>query len=494
MSRVIRVRLSAALIAALALALVAGCGGEDGAGSAAELVPANLALYAVVDTDFDGGQWSDVDELAARFPGGENFRQRVLEELEAGDVDFEEDVDPALGPEVVFVVLEFAADSDEEPPLVVLTQPDDQAALERLLEEGDEPAVNREVDGWQVVAEDDATIDRFLSAREGSRLADSEQFQDAMDGLEEDALVRLFVDGETIQGASADADAAQALDAFAPGGEAPSLGAVVQAEEDGARVEGQLVYAEDLEGGPLSVEPYEAELPGEVPGDVLAYVSFNDLEQAISAYRDALSESDPELESQLGMAEGFLGVSLEEDIAPLFAEEGAVYVRRGALIPEVTLVTQVEDEEQALATLDDLTGRIGNFLPFGQPERNDVDGVEVRRVPLSGPVSLGYAAFDGLLVVTTDTEGIADLRADEDRLADADAFEEALDRAGMPGETSGFAYVDLEETLPLLFGFAEVGLGGTSEARRYTEPLQSVVVWGEQEGSTQSFSLFVGVE
>ncbi|HET9241865.1 MAG TPA: hypothetical protein VFN99_00390, partial [Gaiella sp.] len=189
-----------------------------------------------------------------------------------------------------------------------------------------------------------------------------------------------------------------------------------------------------------------------------------------------------------------LGVSLEEDIAPLFAEEGGVYVRRGALIPEVTLVTQVDDEEQALATLDDLTGRIGTFLPFGQPERTDVDGVEVRRVPLSGPVSLGYAAFDGLLVVTTDTEGIADLRADEDRLADADAFEEALDRAGMPGETSGFAYVDLEETLPLLFGFAEVGLGGTSEARRYTEPLQSVVVWGEQEGSTQSFSLFVGVE
>ena len=100
------------------------------------------------------------------------------------------------------------------------------------------------------------------------------------------------------------------------------------------------------------------------------------------------------LESQLGMAEGFLGVSLEEDIAPLFAEEGAVYVRRGALIPEVTLVTQVEDEEQALGTLDDLVGRIGAFLPFGQPERTEVYGVQVssayRRdcpVAISRPIS-----------------------------------------------------------------------------------------------------------
>lgn len=488
-------RFLAALLAALTLPLVAGCGGEDGAGGAADVVPADVALFAVVDTDFDGEQWSHVEELAARFPGGDAFKRRLLDELEAdADVDFEEDVDPALGPQVAFVVLEFAADSDEEPPFLVLTQPDDQAALERLLEQGDEPATSREVDGWQAIAEDEATIDRFVSAREGPKLADSERFQDAMDGLDEDAIVRLFVDGETVRGASLDAAGAEALDAFSLGAQLASFGAVVQAEDDAVRVEGQLVYAEDVENTPFSVEPYEAELPGRVPGDVLAYLSFNDLEQAISAYRDALAEGDPEFESQLGMAEGFLGLSLEEDLAPLFAGEGALYVRRGAVIPEVTLVTEVEEEEQALGTLDDLAARVGIFFPVGEPQRTDVDGVEVRELPLSGPFSLSYAAFDGLLVVTTSTEGIADLREDEDRLADADAFEEALDRAGAPGETSGFAYVDLEETLPLLFGFAEVGLGETSDAQRYIDPLRSLVVWGEQDGSTQSFSIFVGVE
>jgi hypothetical protein len=157
-------------------------------------------------------------------------------------------------------------------------------------------------------------------------------------------------------------------------------------------------------------------------------------------------------------------------------------------------VTQVEDEQQAVATLDDVVAGIGAFVGVGEPQRRDVDGVEVREVPISPPFSLSYAAFDGLLVVTTSADGIAELRAEDDRLADDEAFEEALDRAGVPGETSGFAYVDLEETLPLLFGFAEVGLGETTEARQYTDPLTSLVVWGEQDGSTQSFSVFVGIE
>lgn len=487
-----------ALVAALVLALVAGCGGDDAPGGAADVVPGDVSVYAVVDTDFEGDQWSAVEELAAKFPGGENFMQRIVEEIEAGeeDLDFERDVRPALGPEVVFVLLGPEEGSESGEAFVVLTQPEDEEALRRLLERDDAPAVSRAVDDWQAIAEEEATLDRFEADRESSRLADSEDFQDAMDGLDEDVLASVYVNLRTVQGAvEADRQGApDPFDAFFPGGEAPVLGATASAESDGASLEGQLVYSGEVEDTPFSGEPYEAELPGEVPGDVLAYVSFNDLERAISAYRDALAEADPDLESQLGMAEALLGVSLEEDVAPLFAGEGALYVRRGALIPEVTLVTRVDDEEQAVGTLDRLAAGLGAFLGRGDPDRREVDGVEVREVPIAGPVSLSYAAFDGLLVVTTSTDGIADLREEEDRLADDEAFDEALDRAGVPDETSGFAYVDLEEALPLLFGYAEAGLGETSGAERYTEPLRSLVAWGEQDGSTQSFAIFVGIE
>ena len=492
-------RLFIALTVAAFVLLATGCGGSSAPGGAAEVVPGDAAFYAVVDTDFEGGQLDAVQELASRFPDGEDLLGRIVQEIESEsgeELDFEQDVDPALGPEVALVVLAPEPNAGDDGTVVVLTQPDDEEALQRLIEKGDEPAVSRAVGDWHAISEDDAALDRYEAALEGGRLADSDRFEEAMDGLDEDVLVTLYGDLQRAQDAAETESNGQPdpFDAFFLGGEAPVFGGTARAEGDGARLDGQLVYSEDVEDTPFSVEPYDAELPDRVPGDVLAYLSFNDLERAISAYRDAIAETDPNVERGLGMAEGFLGVSLEEDIAPLFTSEGALYVRRGALIPEVTLVTEVEDEQQALGTLDDLVAGLGTFVGSGDPERRDVDGVEVREVPISGPVTLGYAAFDGLLVVTTSTDGIADLRAEEDRLADDEAFEDALDRAGVPGETSGFAYVDLEETLPLLFGFAELGLGETSEAQRYTEPLTSVVVWGEQDGSTQSFSLFVGIE
>jgi len=500
MSRVKRVRLASVLFAALLAFLVAGCGGAGSPGGAAEVAPADAAFYLVVDADFEGDQWDAVQELASRFPGGEDLIGRIVQEIESESgeaLDFEQDVDPALGPEVAFVVLAPEPGSDDDGTVVVLTQPDDEEALQRLIEKGDEPAVSRAVEDWQAISDDDAALDRYEAALEGGRLADSERFEDAMDGLDEDVLVSVYGDLQRAQEAAEEADSGglgSPFNSFFPGDEAPVFGGTARAEGDGARFDGQLVYSGDVEDTPFSVEPYDPELPEQVPGDVLAYLSFNDLERAISAYRDTIAEADPEFERGIGMAEAFLGVSIEEDIAPLFAGEGAVYVRQGALIPEVTLVTEVEDEEQAVGTLDDVVAGIGAFVGTGQPESREVDGVEVREVPISPPFSLSYAAFDGLLVVTTSADGIADLRADEDRLADDEAYQDALDRAGVPGETSGFAYVDLEETLPLLFGFAEVGLGETPDARRYTDPLTSLVVWGDQEGSTQSFSVFVGIE
>ena len=241
---------------------------------------------------------------------------------------------------------------------------------------------------------------------------------------------------------------------------------------------------------PFATDSYSADLPEKVPGDVLAYVSFNDLESAFSAFRDAAAESDPEAESQLGMAEAFLGVSLEEDVLPLLSGEGAVYVRQGAIIPEVTLVTEIEDEDEAMATLDEIVQAASGFAPhLGSPKTVEIDGVEARELPVSPPMSLYYAAFDGLLVVTSSPEGIAALREEGDRLSDSEAFDDALDAAGVPDETRGFGYVDLQRAVPLFLGFAEAGDAATGEARGYLEPLQSLVFYGDQDDETASFTL-----
>ena len=93
-----------------------------------------------------------------------------------------------------------------------------------------------------------------------------------------------------------------------------------------------------------------------------------------------------------------------------------------------------------------------------------------------------HAAFDGKLVITTSREGISDLRADDGRLADDEAFKAATEGAGMPDETTGFLYVDLEQALPILSGL--MGFSGQATPDwldRNLEPLQSLVLYGERD-------------
>jgi hypothetical protein len=501
MSRVKSVRLIPALLVAALLPVLAGCGSGSDVGGAADVVPADVFVYASVDTDFDGDGWAALEEFAARFPEGDNLLQSLADEVSEEDLDFEADVKPALGPEVAFVVLDAPAPTDTLDPLaegspesfVLLLQPDDDAAFQRLLEKSDEPPVTDEVDGWTVVAEDQESLDSFRGGLDGPRLDSSEDFERAMEDLESSALARVFVNGEKLGAAYQGDPSAAQLEAILPGGRMPSFGMAIGVESDSARIDGRAVFAGE---NPFATEPYDAELPEEVPGDVLAYVSFNDLESAFSAFRDAAAESDPEAERQLGMAEAFLGVSLEEDVLPLLAGEGAVYLRQGAIIPEVTLVTEIEDEAEAMATLDQIVQFAGGFEPrLRSPKTVEIDGVEARELPVAPPMSLYYAAFDGLLVVTSSQEGIAALREESDRLSDSEAFDDALDAAGVPGETQGFGYVDLQRAVPLLMGYAAVGDAPLdAEAQGYLDPLQSLVFYGDSDDETASFTLFVGVE
>lgn len=492
-------RALAQLAVLLALVLVAaGCGGgtEAGAGGdAAAIVPPDVALYVSGNTDFESSQWQALESLFAKFPDGDRAIAQLKSEFESKEgLDLEQDVKPALGPEVAFVLLEIPT-GGEDPPFVAMTQPEDEQKLQTLLEKGDKPAVSEQVDGWTLVSDRQESIDRFKEMQGDTALADADRFTSAFDGLEGDSLVSFYVNGEALQQAGQSdpsLDSAQ-LDAVF-GGELEAIGAIARAEDGGARIEGQAVFAEDVEGTAFGATSFEASLPEEVPGGVLAYIGFNDLEQQISTFRDALAEADPAFESQLGQAEAALGVSIEEDIAPLFAGEGALYARGGGLIPEITLVTKVEDEQQALATLDDLVAGLGAFAPIAEPMEVEIEGVQAREVPIQPPFSLFYATVDGKLVVTSARSGISDLLGGGDRLADDDGFKAARDNAGMPGETTGFVYVDLQDVIPLLLGFAGAAAEVPPEVRANTEPLRSLVAWGSADGRTARFDLFVGIE
>jgi tetratricopeptide (TPR) repeat protein len=482
------VRALAVIIVAL-LSLAVGCGEQSAASgpAGASIAPASAAFFVSIRTDSNSEQWQQAEDLIAKFPDGRRAVESFLSELSSKGVDFETELQPALGPETDIVGLDLTGEGE----FVGLTQPDDVQKLKDVLAKLDETMVTREVEGWTAFAESEAALDQFESAREGGALDAAGDYQDAMSQVNEDALALIYVNGSAIQEEVPTDQGVppEALDSLF-GGKVPSMAFSLAAEGDGAKVEGAALLAD--ENLALAPDNFTAELPEEVPGGALLYVGFNDLEQALSAYRDALAEADPNVDRDIARVEAEVGVSLEEDVFPLFADEAALYVRPGFLIPEVTLVTHVEDEQAAMTTVDKIVEALGEYVPAAQHVNDvEIDGIAAKEVAVSPPISVYYAAFDGHLVLTTSRDGIAQLRQDDDRLADDSAFKDALEQAGMPDETAGFAYVNLHDAIPFVLNYV-----GTvpDEVRRNLEPLQSLVLYSTKDGRTLKFAGVLGVD
>jgi hypothetical protein len=366
--------------------------------------------------------------------------------------------------------------------VVGLTQPDDKAKLDKLLDQGNEPAVTDEIEGWTLVAEKQSDLDAFRTARETGTLGDDETFGNAVDGLPGDSLATVYVGGEgvkkLVEEVSQGAASADQL------GEFESFAAAVTSEGDGLRLEGVVRGVGDGEAG----EPYRPELLERVPAGSLAVLSF----RGASGQVDRLRQN-PALSQQLVEIERFLGVKLEE-IAALFEGEGVLYVRSAAPFPEGTLYLTVEDEAAAKRTLGTLTGKLQE-LAEGQVtvKQTTIEGIAATEVD-AGPVSVYFATSDGLLAVTTSPAGLRNLRSLERSIEDDDEFKRAKDASGLGDETSGFFYLDLDALGPLIEGFAGLADEGLPpEVIANLRPLDSFVVFAERDGDEFTVSGFLGI-
>ena len=459
----------AALLAALVLPLGA-CGEGSSPGAAgASVAPVGTQVFVSLDTSFDSSNWEAAHALLGKFPDGDRAVESLFSELEGMGADFEQDVKPALGPETDFVALDVSGEGN----VVGLTQPNDRAKLDALLEKSHEPLVSREIDGWVAFSDSEANLDEFARLRSDGTLSADGDYQKVSGEVGDDPLAQIYV--------APSAFSSQEISYFKPllGSDAPALAFSLDPHEDGIVIEGAASPAT----GDLFPDEFSAELPDEVPGGAFVYAGTNDLERQLGTLRDVLAEAAPEMERDLGRAEAEIGVSLDEDVFPLFSAESALYIRPGFPIPEVTIVTQVDDEQGALAVADKLAGEVSEYYGSAELHSVDIDGVQAKQLAVNELFSLYYAAFDGKLVITTSQQGIADLQAQDGSLADDEAFKDATDAAGMPSETTGFLYVDLEQAVPTVLGL--IGFTGdwTPEwLERNLEPLQSLVLYGERDG------------
>ncbi len=475
-------RLLLTLAVAALLLPVAGCGGASSPGAAgASVAPAGTQVFVSLDTSFDSTNWEAAHALLGKFPDGDRVIALFAGDLGGADADFEQDVKPALGPETDFVALDLAGGGK----VVGLTQPEDRAKLDALLERSHDPLVSREIGGWVAFSDSEANLDEFERLRSDGTLDADGDYQKVSGEVGDDPLAQVYV--------APSAFSAHEISYFKPllGSDAPALAFSLDAQQDGIVIEGAASPAT----GDLVPDSFSAELPDQVPGGAFVYAGTNDLERQLGTLRDVLADAAPEIERDIGRAEAEIGVSLDEDVFPLFSAESALYIRPGFPIPELTIVTQVDDEQGALAVADKLASEVSEYYGGAELQPVDIDGVQAKQLAVNELFSLYYAAFDGKLVITTSRQGIADLQTPEESLADDEAFKDATEAAGMPSETTGFLYVDLEQAVPTVLGL--IGFTGDwtpDWLERNLEPLQSLVLYGTRDGDLARFHGLLSIQ
>jgi hypothetical protein len=478
--------------AVAALTLLAGCGGSDTGSTtdSAAMAPKGAGLYLSVDTNREGDQWKNLEALVEKIPGGREGFDRLLAELtEDSGVDFENDLLPALGDEVVIVLPAGSANP------VGLAQPDDEEKLKELAERSDADVVLRDVEGWTAIAESDAALDAYEQALERGRLADETAFSEAMGDLPAATLLRAYVRGDGLEGVLGRAQSSALgslgqLGSLAQGGtpSAAALGTIalaVAAEKDGVRVEGSIRQ----EGMPASFSP---KLLPKVPDGAFLAVTVKGGPALSEQLRKAIAGN----EEVLRQFEQLSGVSLD-DLLELFEGEAVFYARSGLPIPELTLA--VEATGSQLETIDAVFQRLA-AQSNTQITTTVEDGVPVKVLSVAGGLSVRYAQTGGLVVVTTSRGGIRALTTGGAKLVDDEAFKAAADDVGYDGSTSGFVYVDVDAVVPLLQGLLGIVGGGTPGAAsgldqlaQALESLDSIAANVSSDGERSRFAAFVRV-
>jgi len=391
-------------------------------------------------------------------------------------------VKPALGPDTAAAYLALAGTSKA----MLMTQPKDAAKLDALFTKlqkagsSSTPTVKREVDGWTVIADSNATLDRAGEASKGDSLADNQAFKDAMAALPDDALFKVYVDGAALKKAVATSSSGVNGAALAGIGSLKSIVASAQATDAG-------IGAQAVTVGMTSTKAYAPDLLGDVPSGALVYISFKDLGAQL---RQLLA--NPQIRPVLGQFQASLGVTPEQ-LASMLSGEGAIYVRPGSPLPEVTILLEQSDAQTALDTLDKIAQKAATALGT-TVEPTTIGSVSAKRISIQG-VPIYYAAVGDKLVISNAQTGISGVSGGGSKLADDPVFKEAKEASGLPDETTGIVYVNIKDTVPLIDSFAS--LAGQSLPPRATSNLEHVrtfMAYGTQAGDKSTFKAFLEIK
>ena len=386
------IRCLTGVMAAMAL-LAAGCGGTTAqvASGASSIVPASAPAFVAIDADPSSAQWRTIDELASKFPDKQKAVDAFEQDLGKQDVSWEQDIKPALQGEIDFVWLDFKGNGRN---FVMLMQPKNETKFKQLVAKASDKPVYSKFRSWYVVAEKQATIDRFeqQSNAAASTLAADTSFKQSMDRLGSDAVVRAYVNGKFLMRLARQKGGAQLKPYIDKVGKLDWIALRMGATSEGVGLD-TIVHGTpgSLFKGASKSAAFSSKLVGTVPADALVYLSFHGSKGMFNGLNQNPALNTPEFR-QFAQPLQQLGRILEG--------ENAIYARPGRGMPEVTLVATPPKGTNGAAIVDRLVKRY------------------------AGPAAGGiyYANVNGHLVVSDQRAALHAASGSGKSLSDSDEF------------------------------------------------------------------------
>lgn len=459
---------------------------------AASVVPADTPIYVNVYLQPSSAQQMNLGGLLGRLPGfgdratlDSKIDEAVQQFLSSSGIDYRRDLKPWLGDQLAVGVTPSGTEAQDVATLIVAAvkdRPAAEQALARLTAERDESTTEQSYAGTTIVTgqtqahaflddgtllvlgRDTAAVQAAIDVSAGTKPALGAQaaFRTAMSRLPEDHLASAYLDLDRLAGGTGVA-------ADAAGFSTASLALV--AEQDGLHLFGQAPFeranagASARAGFALSTEP--SSLSGWMPASTQA-------EAVVFGLRQWLEDAEAQLGRQPGtdqVAQSLaqlraivafgLGLSVDDDLLPLFDRETAVaFGGMNGTQPSGQLLLRPSDPAAAQQSLD----RIRDALQQrgAQVASTDRDGVTVTTLTLADTGSASYAVQDGVVIVgLTPDDVAAALRAHASgpALGGSGSYQKTFEVAG--GRGGNELWVDL----PKLIGVLGQDLALPAEAR-----------------------------
>jgi hypothetical protein len=488
-----------ALAAAIALGACGG-GGTDEAASpldeALGYLPDDAGFAFVASTDT--GDYDDVERIVEKFPFGSRVQEALKQTLERGDVDFEDDIEPLLGSDVVIGTADNTSfvDSSSDTPFVLALETQDAGKLKDLVgkdgrergeSEGYDLYQGGEDDTWAaikdelfVLSDDEDTLRAALKQRgEDDRLTEDD-VDAAFEGLPDDAPLKVYANVKALL--AADPDTKDALKVKWVD-HLETLGATADATEDEIAIDYSLTTDPDgLSDGdlPLATGGDAPQLLERTGGKAEIALGLRDPSQVIDFAIAAARSVDPagyaEFQAGKGAVGRRLGIDVDEDVlAQLTGDVSALVTIDG----HFGVRAQLDDAKAFERTLAKVMKRLPEFA----------DGLTVT-APKKGDRFYGVASADGQSYAVGVAEG-ALVVADDAKLASEVATRSLTDAEGQKGAFVAAADGEqLANAALAMYAGGLQGLGGSL----FTGPLGDVLSSASASTDGISGTLKLGIE